>query len=127
MARRKIIIEKIDVHNNGDRTGKGELYWNIDANSQAFSERSRRNVLKVRDGEVVRLGDHMVVSNLNGRDMLTISGYVSERDGALSGADETAKFSHEYSQRDDWGVGNYNVSLKDGPLDVTLSYKIETD
>lgn len=126
IARRKIVVEKIEVHNNGDRSGKGELYWDFDANSQTFAERSRKNILKVKDGEVVSLGDHLLVSSLENSDTLTISGHVSEKDGAFSGSDETAKFTHIYSKSDNWGIGNYKARLKDGPLDVSLSYRIET-
>ncbi len=126
MARRKIVVEKIDVHNNGDRSGKGELFWNIDANSQTFSNRPKKNVLKAKDGEVISLGDNLVVSSLEKKDTLTISGHVSEKDGIFSGSDETAKFSHIYSKSDSWGIGNYKVPLRDGPLDVSLSYRIES-
>lgn len=125
MARRKIIIERITVHNNGDRSGKGELYWAVDANSQTLSELPRNDAYKARDGEVITLGDHLTVDGLDDRDTLTVSGYVSEKDGVFSGQDESAKFNHVYSKNDNWGNGSHDVPLSDGPLDVTLRYRIE--
>ncbi|GAB4460578.1 MAG: hypothetical protein OHK0029_24820 [Armatimonadaceae bacterium] len=125
MADRKVVLEKIVVHNNGDRMGKGELYWAISANSQEISLRDRKNPHKTKDGETIFLGDHLTVSNLTDSDTLKIDGWVSEKDGVLSGSDEKADFSHIYSRRDNWGMGSYDVRLQDHPLDVTLSYRIE--
>jgi len=126
MANIRVTIESIDVHNNGDRKGKGEIYWKMTANDRASVERNRNNILKVRDGESITIGDDMTVESLNHHDSLTIRGSVSERDGVFSGDDESASFRHVYHARDNWGVGSYDVSLRDGPLDLTLHYKIES-
>lgn len=125
MARRKIVMEKIVVHNNGDKSGKGEMYWTISANGSDFATRDRKDDLKTKDGATIWLSDTLTVSGLNGGDTLTVEGDVSEKDGILSGSDESARFSRVYSQADNWGLGSHSVRLTDHPLDVTLHYRIE--
>ena len=126
MVNRRIIPEKIQVNKDGDPLDKGELYWNITANARAFAERARNDVLKVKSGETIFLGNtDLSIHNLNGSDTLTIEGFVAEKDGALN-SDEKANFKHIYTQKDNWGIGNHQVSLKDkSSFNVVFSYRIE--
>jgi hypothetical protein len=127
MARRNVVAEKIVVHDNGDKTGKGEIYWTISANAKSFSERSRKNIVKVKDGETLFLGDDLLIGSLDATDTLTVEAVVSEKDGIFSGSDESAGFKHIHTQVNNWGVGNYSVRLQDkSSFDVTFHYRIET-
>lgn len=125
MANRKVILEKLKVNKDGDRLDKGELYWSFTANSKAMTERPRNNVLKVKNGQIVSLGNEdLIVNGLRGTDTLTVEGFVAEKDGAFS-SDERGDFRHIHSEGDKWGLGSHTASIKDGALDVILYYRIE--
>jgi hypothetical protein len=125
MPSRRVVIEKIDVHNNGDRSGKSELFWSFSVNGDKFIEKTRANPQKVEDGETILLGESRIVNELDGSDTLTVSGIVSERDGILAGKNETDSFNRIYSSANNWGLGSYQARLQDHPLDVTVHYRIE--
>lgn len=122
---RRVVLEKIEVHNNGDRSGKGEFYWSFSVNGDKLIERTQANPQKVQDGKTINLGDNTVESGLSGGKTLTISGHASEKDGVFSGKDETDSFERIYTSADNWGLGSYEARLQDHPLDVTLHYRIE--
>ncbi|MBK9162005.1 MAG: hypothetical protein IPM27_10680 [Nitrosomonadales bacterium] len=121
MTRRRVVVESIQVHNNGEPFGKGELYWNISANGRIITERHASGALSVSDGEVIPLNEELIV-RIPPNGQLVISGSVSDRD--RNTRDESANFQRTYSNNDNWGLGGYDVRLVDGPLDVTLHYRI---
>ena len=126
MVNRRIVAESIKVNKDGDPLDRGELYWAVTANNSSLTQRSRNDILKVRNGDTIFLGNQdLVVSNLEGSDTLTIQGFVAERDGIFS-SDEQDDFRHIYSQQDQWGLGSYQVILQDtSSFDVVFSYRIE--
>ena len=119
----KVTIDDIEVNDNGDRSGKGELYWEFKANNSVIETRSRNNPDKRRDGETIRIGDSATIS-LGNKETLVVSGSVSEQDGVLSGDDETDRFNDEY-RSPNWGIGNHRIHLQDKKLDVNVNYRIE--
>jgi hypothetical protein len=125
MVNRRVVMEKTDMHNNGDRSGKSELYWAFSINGGKFIEKTKQNPQKAEDGETILLGESRIVYDLNGSDTLPVSGRMSEKDGILAGKNETASFDRIYSSANNWGLGSYEARLQDHPLDVTVRYRIE--
>lgn len=125
MVNRKVVVDNIKVHKDGDPVGQGELYWHIDSGSQTFSEQPESNPLKVKDGQFVPINDDTTVSNLTGGETMTIQGTVGDRDPASR--NESDSFKHVYSIQDNWGLGIIrDVKLLDGKkFNVTLRYHIE--
>jgi hypothetical protein len=123
MVNRKVTVERIVVHNNGEKSGKGEFYWSFSANGKLIEQNKKNPMKKVEDGDTIDLGDSVIVNGLQGSNTLTVSGSVSERDGLSK--NETDFFERTYSRGDNWGIGSYHARLQDHPLDVTVYYKIE--
>ena len=89
-------------------------------------ERDSSNPDKTKDGETIFLGEsRLVVKPRKSGSFLTISGYVADKDGGLSGKAEQDDFSKAWSYKENWGAGTRQVNLRDGRLDVTLHYKVE--
>ena len=123
MIKRVVILEKIKVNRKGDSLDRGELFWELGANSKTMTERPRENPYKVKNGQIITLGNTLPI-NLRKNDILIVEGYVGERDKAFS-SDEMASFRRSYSYSNKFGLGNYVVPLKDGNLDVLLYFRIE--
>ena len=121
MSKYRVTFTSMNVSNNGEWTGKGELYWNWLVDGNLIGSRLISNTLKVADGETIQLSAADDVSKNTG-ESLTVEGNVSEKDNLDK--DEFASFKDVYSGPS-WGVGNYGRNLRDGKLDVTVNYKIE--
>ena len=118
----KVTFTTISVRNNGEWTGKGELYWELIVDDHQVSSRPVSNPLKLADGETVAINQSYPVTKEGGQ-TLTIEGSVSERDNLDK--DDFATFKDAYSLAGNWGLGTHNRTLRDGNLDVTVNYKIE--
>ena len=121
MANLKISFTSMNVSNNGEWTGKGELYWHWMVDGNIIGSRLITNPLKVADGETIQLSAASNVTK-NAGESLTVEGSVSEKDNL--DVDENSTFKDTYSSPQ-WGVGNYARNLRDGRLDVIVNYKIE--
>jgi len=118
----KITFTTINVTNNGEWTGKGELYWELLVDGQQVSELDKKNPRKVSDGETIVINQSYPVTK-NADQVLTVEGSVSEKDNLDK--DEFAKFLDTYTPDMSWGLGPHKHNLQDGRLDVTVNYKIE--
>ena len=118
----KVTFTTINVTNNGEWTGKGELYWELLVDSQQVASRALSNTLKVADGETIPITQSWPVTKESGQ-TLTIEGSVSERDNLDK--DDFDKFTHTYSKAENWGLGSHKHTLRDGNLNVTVNYKID--
>ena len=117
----KVTIKNMSVHNNGERVGKGELFWRFDIDGEKLVELPINNPRKTNDGELISLGESRIVSK-NGNDTLDISGTISEKD--FPSKDENVTFTQQFTEANGWGVGTHDVNRKDGKLDVTVHYEI---
>jgi hypothetical protein len=118
----KVTFTTINVRNNGEWTGKGELFWELLVDDHQVATRPVSNPLKLADGETVAINQSYPVIKEGGQ-TLTIEGSVSERDNVDK--DEFASFNDAYTNAGNWGLGTHNRTLRDGSLDVTVNYKIE--
>ncbi|QMU29287.1 hypothetical protein [Adhaeribacter radiodurans] len=89
---------------------------------QPVDHRSLTNPLKVADGETIQLTKSATVSKMPGQP-LTIQGSVSEKDNLDK--DDFAEFLDTYVGSAGWGLGTHKRIIRDGNLDVTVTYKIE--
>lgn len=124
MAKVKVTFENITVTNNGEGSGKGELYWLFQVDGETVSQRTVSNTLKVADGETIALNASRQVTKSPGQN-LTIYGSVSEKDDLSK--DESDFFSDSFKPSDRWGAreGVYKRRINDRKLDVTVSYRID--
>lgn len=120
--RLKVTFTTIQVRNNGEWTGKGEIYSELVVDDQQVYSRPVTNPLKVADGETISVMQSYPVSKEAGQS-LTIEGSVSEKDNLDK--DEYDKFTDTYTSAMNWGLGTHKRTLRDGNLDVTVTYKIE--
>ena len=118
----KVTFTTIEVRNNGEWTGKGELYWELLVDDQQVASRPVTNPLKVADGETIAVSQSYPLTKAAGQS-LTIEGAVSEKDNL--DRDEYAKFTDTYTAAMNWGLGSHARTLRDGHLDITVNYKIE--
>lgn len=119
----KVTMNKILVRDNGEAPGKGELYWSLQVDDQTIEVLDSPG-RKTGDGETIILGNSGTVTK-DRNATLTVLGNVSEKDGFLKGADDTASFRHVYTEANDWGLGSHTAKLSDGKhLDVTVYYTI---
>ena len=122
----KVTFTSIRVVNNGEWTGKGELYWDFLLDGEPIGgegSRSINNARKTADGETIILNNATRTVTKNVGDSLTVEASVSEKDNLDK--DETASFNNSFSNTGNWGIGNYQRILRDQKLDVTVSYQIE--
>jgi hypothetical protein len=117
----KVTIKSMTVHNNGEGSGKGDLYWRFDIDGTKLVELPMNNPRKTSDGEVISLGESRTVSKV-GNDILDIYGTISEK--SWPGKDNNVTFGQEYTEADGWGIGTHDVHRQDGKLDVTVHYEI---
>lgn len=121
----KVTFSQIKVTNNGEWTGKGELYWDLLVDGQPLGgdgSRSLANPRKAADGETILLnGVTRTVTKSPGQS-LTVQGNVSEKDN--TDRDETDGFEDVYDNANNWGIGVYTRVLRDGNMDVAVSYQI---
>jgi hypothetical protein len=124
MAKVKVTFENITVTNNGEGSGKGELYWLFQVDGETVNQRTVSNTLKVADGETISLGTSRQVSKSTGQ-TLSVYGSVSEKDDLSK--DEGHFFSDSYKSTEKWGAkeGVYTRRINDRKLDVTVSYRVE--
>jgi hypothetical protein len=120
--RLKVTFTTLNVKNNGEWTGKGELYWELLVDDQQVASRPVSNPLKVADGETIAISQSWPVTKEAGQN-LTIEGSVSERDNLDK--DEFDKFADTYTKAQNWGIGSHKRTLKDGHMDITVNYKVE--
>jgi hypothetical protein len=121
MASLRITFTSMHVTNNGEWTGKGELYWKWMVDGNIIGQRQLSNPLKTADGETIQLSAATTVVK-NAGDSLTVEGSASEKDNLDKDENDTFKDTY-YGPN--WGVGNYTRVLRDGNLDVSVNYKIE--
>jgi hypothetical protein len=121
----KVTFSQIRVTNNGEWTGKGELYWDLLVDGQPLGgdgSRSLSNPRKTADGETIVLnGVSRTVTKASGQ-RLVVQGNVSEKDN--TDRDETDGFEDVYDTTNNWGIGAYTRTLRDGNMDVAVSYQI---
>ena len=117
----KVTIKSISVNNNGESTGKGELYWKFSIDGVKFVDVPINNARKTQDGDLIVLNESRLVSK-KGNDSLDVYGMISEKDWPSK--DENITFSQEFTEVDGWGVGTHDVNRKDGRLDVTVHYEV---
>lgn len=118
----KVTFTTIRVTNNGEWTGKGELYWNLQVDDQIVAQVPVGNPLKAADGETINVNQAWPVTKEAGQ-TLTIDGSVGERDNLDK--DDFASFRDAYTGAMSWGSGTHSRRLRDGNLDVNVAYKIE--
>lgn len=117
-----VTFTTVNVRNNGEWTGKGELYWELSVDSHQVSSRSLTNTLKTADGETISINQSYPVTKQAGQ-TLSIEGAFSEKDN--TDRDEYDKFTDAYTNAQNRGIGTHNHTLRDGNLDVVVNYKIE--
>lgn len=120
--RLKVTFQRIEIDNNGEWTGKGELYYGMTVDAASVASRSVNNPLKLADGEQIDLNASKTVVKETGQ-QLTVAGFVSERDNL--DRDDTQDFHEDFSKSDNWGIGSHNHRLVDGKLDAVVYYVIE--
>jgi hypothetical protein len=118
----KVTFTTINVRNNGEWTGKGELYWEMLVDDHQVSSRPVSNPLNLADGETAAINQSYPLTKQAGQ-TLTIEGAVSEKDGLSK--DEFANFNDSYTGAGNWGLGTHSRTLRDGNLDVVVNYKVE--
>jgi hypothetical protein len=118
----KVTFTTINVRNNGEWTGKGELYWELLVDDHQVATLPVSNPRKTADGETIAINQSHSVTKENGQ-TLTVEGSVSEKDNLDK--DEFASFRDEFTNAEDWGLGTHNRTLRDGNLDVLVNYKVE--
>ena len=93
----KVTFSQIRVTNNGEWTGKGELYWDLLVDGQPLGgdgSRSLSNPRKTADGETIVLnGVSRTITKSSGQ-RLVVQGNVSEKDN--TDRDETDGFEDVY-------------------------------
>jgi hypothetical protein len=118
----KVTFTTINIRNNGEWTGKGEVYYELLVDEHQVKSVPVSNPLKLADGETVAVNQSYSVTKQSGQ-TLTVEGSVSEKDNLDK--DEFASFNDEYTGAGSWGLGTHNRTLRDGNLDVTVNYKVE--
>lgn len=118
----KVTFTTINIRNNGEWTGKGELYWELLVDDHQVASRPLSNPLKAADGETIAINQSYPVTK-QADQTLTVEGSVSERDNLDK--DDFASFSDAYTDAGGWGLGTHNRTLRDKNLDVTVNYKVE--
>jgi hypothetical protein len=119
----KITFIDMDVHSDGDKIGKGKLYWSFKVDGAVVSSRSVGNPLIIGSGGTVSLGTSRTVTKSGAiGSELTVNGTLSEYDSL--DRDESDSFQHNYTAADSWGTGLRQANFSDGPLNVTLNYII---
>ena len=118
----KVTFTTIKVRNNGEWTGKGELYYEMLVDDHQVASRSLSNPLKAADGETIAINQSYPLTKQAGQ-TLTIEGSVSEKDNLDK--DDFASFADAYTDVGNWGLGTHNRTLRDSNLDVTVNYKVE--
>lgn len=120
----KVTFTSIKVNNNGEWTGKGEIYYSILIDEEPVFSVSPADAAKVADGETIILQKVYPVAKKEDQS-LTIECSVSEKDNL--DRDETTRFLDEYTYGGGWGIGVHRRVLRDRNLDVTVTYKIERE
>ena len=121
----KVTFSNIKVNNNGEGTGKGELYWDLFVDGQPVGgegNRSISNPRKAADGETIALNGVSRTVAKDAGQRLVVQGTVSEKDNLDK--DETDGFEDVFDATNHWGVGSYTRALRDRKLDVVVSYQI---
>lgn len=122
----RVTFSNIKVANNGEWTGKGELYWDLIVDGEPVGgdgQRTVSNPRKAADGETILLNGASRTVVKEAGQSLVIEGSVSEKDNL--DRDETASFRDVHRQTNRWGIGSYTRALRDGNLDVTVSYQVD--
>ncbi|MDQ1611206.1 MAG: hypothetical protein QOG00_1137 [Pyrinomonadaceae bacterium] len=123
----KVTFIDIEVVLDGDPIDKGEIYWSLKVDGSAVTSRSVDNPYKIGSGGTITLGQNATVTKSGqvGTNII-VSGSISEKDSGLSGKDESASFTHNYTAGNNWGTGNpHAVPLSDKNLSVVLNYLVE--
>src|SRR5262249_6670607 len=119
----KVTFTTIDVDNNGEWTGKGELYWDLLVDGQIVSSRSLSNPRKTADGETITVNQYRAVTKDAGQ-LLLVEGSVKEKDNLDK--DDFAPYKDEYTKAMNGGIGTPPThALVDNHLDVKVTYMIE--
>jgi hypothetical protein len=122
----KVTFSNIKVTNNGEWTGKGELYWDFIVDGEPVGgdgNRSLANPRKTPDGDTILLNGASRIVNKDSGQTLVIEGSVAEKDNLDK--DEMASFRDVHRKVNGWGIGAYTRALRDGNMDVTVSYKVD--
>jgi len=118
----KVTFTTINVRNNGEWTGKGELYYEMLVDDHQVASRPLSNPLKAADGETIAINQSYPLTKQAGQ-TLSIEGSVSEKDNLDK--DDFANFADAYTDAGNWGLGTHNRTLRDSNLDVVVNYKVE--
>ena len=120
----RVSIDEIEVVKDGDPSGKGEIYYDFRADSTKIATLGVSSAKKISSGENIPIGKYATVYKNPGK-TLAIYGTVSDKDSGFDGADETAYFSLNYTDTNNWGAGPINERLSQGALDVTVYGRID--
>ena len=87
-----ITLNKLIVYKDGDRLtdGKGDFIWKFSVNGKPLAEEKAEQ--NIGDGESVNI-DTSINFAPPASNILTINGYVIEKDGLLSGSDDRIDFN----------------------------------
>jgi hypothetical protein len=121
----KVTFSSIKVNNNGEGSGKGELYWDMLVDGQPLGgdgNRSISNARKTADGEMIVLNAASRTVSKEAGQRLVVEGSVSDKDDLSK--DESTGFSDTYDSHNNWGIGSYSRILRDRKLDVVVSYQV---
>lgn len=117
-------FERIDVNDDGEALEKGKLYWDLAVNGDSVTSRSSGNPLQVASGGHITLGQSRTV-RLDRGDVLSITGFVAERDSGLSGKDDRDEIDDRFTHAVGWGAGPQEAQVVDKKLDCTLHYTVD--
>ena len=118
----KVTFLSMYVRNNGEWTGKGEIYCDLLVDDFSVFNIPVGQPQKKADGETIQIGRVRAVNKEPGQS-LTISGSVSERDNL--DRDDSQPFEDSYTRAMNWGIGTHKRKIQNNNLDVELNYKIE--
>jgi len=118
----KVTFTTINIRNNGEWTGKGEIYYELLVDDFQVDSIPKENPRKVADGETIVVNLFHSVTKQPGQ-TLSVESSVSEKDNLDK--DEFATKKNQFTEAENWGIGTHNVNLRDGNLDVIVNYKIE--
>ena len=118
----KVTFTTINIRNNGEWTGKGEIYYELLVDDYQVASLAKENPRKVADGETIVINQFHSVTKQPGQ-TLSVESSVSEKDNLDK--DEFATKRNQYTEAENWGIGTHNMNLRDGNLDVMVNFKVE--
>ena len=124
-----IKLTSLKVYDNGDPSHetKGELYYRFTVNGKKLAEQPRSRPTKVNDGQTLEFNNEITVENVFkgvGAESIIFRGYVGDVDKGFNGKNEKDTFKIYLTGRNKWKAGTNHIYLRDGRLNVRLSYEV---